>query len=119
MTDETVVIVDGENVRRSAWPNVSRDDLVALVARWAARTDVRPIVVFDGDAPDGAVGSGSESADDWIAREARRLPRVWLVTSDRELRKRAGRTAARVVGGGSFLRELRAVAAEDSGPSGR
>jgi hypothetical protein len=65
-------------------------------------------VVFDGDAPAGAVGTGGESADDWIARRARELDgSYWLVTSDRELRERAGRRAERMIGGGAFLRELR------------
>jgi hypothetical protein len=31
----------------------------------------------------------------------------WLVTSDRGLRERAGERAERVIGGGSFVRELR------------
>jgi hypothetical protein len=52
------------------------------------------------------VGSGGESADDWLAREAPGHPGAWLVTSDRELRARAGRAGGRIVGGGSFLREL-------------
>ena len=33
-------------------------------------------------------------------------PGAWLVTSDRELREAAGGSAGRVIGGGSFLREL-------------
>ena len=76
------------------------------------------MLVFDGGAPaalvDGpaVVATGSESADDWIAREAARLQAAgeayWLVTSDRELRRRAGGGAERVVGGGSFARELQA-----------
>jgi hypothetical protein len=31
---------------------------------------------------------------------------LWLVTSDRELRRRVGDLADRVIGGGSFLGEL-------------
>jgi rRNA-processing protein FCF1 len=58
---------------------------------------VQPIVVFE----------GSETADDRIAREAAELDGpYWLVTSDRELRERAGAKAERVIGGGSFAREL-------------
>jgi hypothetical protein len=38
----------------------------------------------------------------------------WLVTSDRELRERAGSGAERVIGGGSFLRQLGA----DGGATG-
>src|SRR6266508_2812091 len=55
-------------------------------------------------------GTGRESADDWLTREAARLAEAgepfWLVTSDRELRGRAGSRAERVIGGGSFAREL-------------
>jgi hypothetical protein len=106
------VVVDAENVRRSAWPNVSGERLVELVCAWAAERRCRALVVFDGS-PRGegdercrVVGSGSESADDWIAAAAPGLGRYWLVTSDRELRRRAGEAAEHVIGGGSFLREL-------------
>jgi rRNA-processing protein FCF1 len=71
---------------------------VKLVDAWGEREGVRPIVVFEGE----------ETADDRIAREAADLEGpYWLVTSDRELRERAGRRAERVIGGGSFARELR------------
>jgi hypothetical protein len=92
-----VVFVDAENVRRSAWPNVSRDELVRLVEDWAAREGVDARVVFE----------SSETADDTIARAAASEDVYWLVTSDRGLRERAGARAERVIGGGSFLRELR------------
>ena len=92
-----VVFVDAENVRRSAWPNVSREELVRLVDDWAGREGVDARVVFE----------GNETADDRIAREARELERYWLVTSDRGLRDRAGARAERVIGGGSFLKRLR------------
>jgi hypothetical protein len=95
--ESTVVFVDAENVRRSAWPNVSSKELVRLVAAWAAREGVEPRVVFE----------GNETADDRIAREAAETDRYWLVTSDRGLRERAGERAERVIGGGSFLRRLR------------
>ena len=76
--------------------------------RWAAGEGHEAVVVFDGSAPDGAVGTGGESADDWIARRAGELEEpFWLVTSDRELRRRAGARAERIVGGGSFLGVLR------------
>jgi hypothetical protein len=92
-----VVLVDAENVRRSAWPNVSRADLVRLVEGWAARQALEARVYWEGD----------ETADDAIAREAQELDRYWLVSSDRGLRQRAGGRAERVIGGGSFLRQLR------------
>ena len=68
------------------------------------------MIVFDGSAPENAIGTGRESADDWLTREAARFAEAretfWLVTSDRELRERAGKSAARVIGGGRFAREL-------------
>jgi hypothetical protein len=103
----TVVLVDARNVLRSRWPNVPEAQLVERVQEWAAREGVEPVIVFDGKAPAGAVGTKGESADDWIAREAGSLGGpYWLVTSDRELRERAGLQAERVFGGGAFLREL-------------
>jgi predicted RNA-binding protein with PIN domain len=103
----TVVLVDGRNVMRSRWPNVPATELVERVQEWAEREGVEPVIVFDGKAPEGAIGTQGESADDWIAREARSLEGpYWLVTSDRELRERAGAQAERVFGGGAFLREL-------------
>jgi hypothetical protein len=105
-----LVVVDAENVRRSLWPNLSRERLVELTRRWAAEEGHELLVVFDGQAPEEApdlVSTGSETADDWIAREAAGLAEPWwLVTSDRELRARAGGIADRVIGGGSFAREL-------------
>jgi hypothetical protein len=104
------VLVDGENVRRSLWPNIGRERLVELCDAWAAEHRHDATVVFDGDAPPGAVGSGQDSADDVIARLAAELAGrgepYLLVTSDRELRARAGAHAERTIGGGSFAREL-------------
>jgi hypothetical protein len=91
------VIVDGENVRRSAWPNVRRRELEERARAWADAHGHDVLVVWE---PPG------ESADDWIARHAHEYRPYWLVTSDRELRERAGADAERVIGGGSFLREV-------------
>ena len=110
-----IVLVDAPNVRRSLWPNLSPDELVELLARWAARERVRAVAVFDGPAPESVagvevVGTGAESADDWIARRAPELDEPYvLVTSDRELRRRAGAGAESIVGGGRFARELQAL----------
>jgi rRNA-processing protein FCF1 len=80
------------------WPNIARDELEQLVDSWAVREGVDARVVFETE----------ETADDRIAREAAELDGpYWLVTSDRGLRERAGRGADRVIGGGSFARELR------------
>ena len=103
----TVVLVDARNVMRSRWPNVAEAELVEHVQRWADGEGVEAVVVFDGSAPEGAIGTKGESADDWITREAGGLEgSYWLVTSERELRQRAGARAERIVGGGAFLREL-------------
>ena len=103
------VFVDAENVRRSTWPNVPRERLLELAREWAAENGHELVVVYDGrapeDAPD-AVGSGAETADEWLIRETAALEGHWLVTSDRELRTAAGAAAGRVIGGGAFLREL-------------
>ena len=93
MAGETpTVVVDAENVRRSIWPNVSGERLVELVRRWAEERGYDYRVVFEGE---------DESADDRIVRETAELDRYWLVTSDRELRERAGARAERVIGGGA------------------
>ena len=107
-----IVLVDAPNVRRSLWPNLSPERLVELLASWAAEQGSDVIAVFDGPAPEPVagievVGTGSESADDWITRKAADLAEPFtLVTSDRELRERAGSKAERIFGGGAFAREL-------------
>jgi predicted RNA-binding protein with PIN domain len=94
-----VVIVDGENVRRSLWPNMPRNELMERSRAWADRQGHRVEVVWE----------GAGTADDEIARLAAELgSEVWVVTSDRGLRERVAGHAARVIGGGSFARELRA-----------
>jgi rRNA-processing protein FCF1 len=90
--------VDAENVRRSLWPNIPSDELTELVERWAERAGVEARLIWE----------GAETADDRIAREAADLDGpYWLVTSDRGLRERAAAKAERVIGGGSFARDLR------------
>jgi hypothetical protein len=102
------VLVDAENVRRSRWPNLSREELVERSRAWARENDRNLLVVFDGrppeDAPD--LVRGEPTADDWLAEHAHEYVPYWLVTSDRELRRRAGREADRIVGGGAFLGHL-------------
>ncbi len=94
------MLVDGENVRRSRWPNVPRERLEKLVRTWAEREGIEARVIWE----------GRETADDGISREAHRLREkgyeIWVATSDRELRRRAG--ADRVLGGRTFLEEIRA-----------
>ena len=92
------VLVDAENVRRSLWPNMSGDELAERAAAWGDANGHEVSLVWE----------GSESADDRLAREVRELDgSVWVVTSDRELRERVSPYTERIVGGGSFARELR------------
>lgn len=91
------VLVDGENVRRSVWPNLGRSELEQLVGEWGSRHGHDATVVWE----------TAETADDRIATDVRRLPPpLWVVTSDRELRERVRDHAEKIVGGGSFAREL-------------
>jgi uncharacterized protein YaiI (UPF0178 family) len=114
----TLVLVDANNVRRSRWPNLDDDELVEQTRQWAERHGHEVVIVFDRRAPGELVGeerldertilvgTGGESADDWLIREGPKYPGAWLVTSDRGLRDAASGAASRVIGGGSFLREL-------------
>jgi predicted RNA-binding protein with PIN domain len=116
------VLVDARNVLRSQWPNIPERELVELCRAWSAAEDVHSVVVFDGAAPGNVVGerelddrcllvgTGEETADEWIERRARELAAArrsyWLVTSDRALRAAAGAGAQRTIGGGTFARRL-------------
>ena len=104
----TLVVVDAENVRRSLWPNLSRDELVGRARDWAAREAHELLIVFDGRPPEDAPDLvGSPNADDKIVELSQHLGRVWwLVSSDRALRKRVGDAPDRIVGGGSFVRTI-------------
>jgi hypothetical protein len=112
---DVIALVDAENVRRSRWPNIAPERFVALLAKWARAKGIEAVAVFDGSAPEApgglqVVGTGAESADDWIARRAAELEEPYtLVTSDRELRERAGGKAEQVIGGGTFALELQAL----------
>jgi hypothetical protein len=92
------VLVDAENVRRSLWPNMPGPELEERSAAWGRQEGHDVQVVWE----------GSESGDDQIARLVEELePPVWVVTSDRGLRDRVRDRAERIIGGGSFARELR------------
>ena len=94
------MLVDAWNVIRSRWPNLEEQRFLELARRWAEREGVEATPVFDGRTPDGS------SADDWIARRAEQCARegrrLWVVTSDRELRRRVDPYVERIVGGGAF-----------------
>jgi hypothetical protein len=103
-----LVVVDAEKVRRSFWPNMSKEELVRRARAWAAREGHDLVIVFDGKPPEVAsdlVGSGN--ADDKIVELAQDLDGTWwLVTSDRGLRERLADAPERVIGGGSFVRTI-------------
>ena len=103
-----LVIVDAENVRRSLWPNLSPEELVARARAWAEGEGHDLLVVFDGPAPEDAPDLvGSRYADDEIVRLADEAQGpVWVVTSDRGLRERLAGRVDRLVGGGMFARGL-------------
>jgi hypothetical protein len=101
-----LVVVDAENVRRSTWPNISKEELVERTRGWAEREGASLLIVFDGAPPEQApdlVGSGGRTADDVIAELDGPFT---LVSSDRGLRDLVGDRAERTIGGGSFLGEL-------------
>ena len=109
-----VLVVDAENVRRSVWPNVGRDELVRLCSGHAEREGLDLVVVFDGPPPDVTpaervrlVGEPGRSADDLIAALGAEEAAGCLVvaTSDRALRARLP-AGVEVVGGGRFVRLL-------------
>jgi hypothetical protein len=103
-----LVVVDAENVRRSRWPNISREELVERARAWAAREGHDLLIVFDGEPPEQAPDLiGSPNADDAIVELATGLDRPWwLVSSDRRLRERLGDRPSRIVGGGSFSQTI-------------
>jgi hypothetical protein len=103
-----LVVVDAENVRRSRWPNMSREELVERAREWAAREGHELVIVFDGAPPEDAPDLvGSRNADDTIVELAAGLDCPWwLVSSDRGLRERLGDGPKRIVGGGSFVRTI-------------
>ena len=103
-----LVVVDAENVRRSRWPNLSREELVRRARAWGAREGHDLLVVFDGTPPEEAPDLvASRNADDAIVELAAGLDRPWwLVSSDRALRERVGDAPERVLGGGSFVRSI-------------
>ena len=103
-----LVVVDAENVRRSLWPNLSAKELVERTRAWAEREGHELRVVFDGETPEDAPDLvGSRYADDAIAAAVEGAEgSVWVVTSDRELRRRVEEGADRILGGGTFVRSI-------------
>lgn len=111
----STIVVDAENVRRSVWPNVSREELVSLCGRLAEDEQLDVVVVFDGppaavEGPAGVrlVGEPGRSADDLIVELAAMLApgSSTVATSDRGLRSRLPASGLTIVGGGAFVRGL-------------
>ena len=76
---------------------MSREDLAEWVAVWGQTHGYDVSVVWE----------GAMSADDAIAERVSKLDApIWVVTSDRDLRDRVAPYAERLLGGGSFVREL-------------
>jgi hypothetical protein len=103
-----LVVVDAENVRRSHWPNLGREELVERARAWAEREGHDLLVVFDGRAPEDAPDLvSSPHADDEIVLRCTSIEGpFWVATSDRELRRRLGDGPERVIGGGTFVHGL-------------
>ena len=89
-----VILAGGSGTRLHPLTRITNKHLLPLYDR--------PMVTY---AVEALVGAG-DSADDWLAAHAGEYAPYWLVTSDRELRERAGGGAERILGGGAFLREL-------------
>jgi len=120
--DSLTLVVDGNNVmgaRPDGWwrdrPAAARR-LLARVQCFAAHVDHPVVVVFDvpqADLPEGEHGGvavryarrpGRDAADDRIISDlAAEEGRIELVTSDRDLARRARERGAVVTGAGSFL----------------
>jgi predicted RNA-binding protein with PIN domain len=124
-TPGAVLVVDGYNVTKRAWPNFSlseqRDRLVSAMTGLHARTHCDATVVFDGaevgPAPSERrpgvrvrFSDANEEADAVVVREvaslASQIP-VLVVSSDREVRVLSEAEGATVVSSDTFLRALR------------
>ena len=80
-----LVVVDAENVRRSRWPNISREALVDRAREWAVREGHDLLIVFDGEPPEQAPDLvGSRNADDTIVEFTAKLDRPWWLVSSIE-----------------------------------
>ncbi|MGZ4737233.1 MAG: NYN domain-containing protein [Acidimicrobiia bacterium] len=124
-TPGAVLIVDGYNVTKRAWPVVTlseqRDRLVGAVTGLHARTHCDATIVFDGADVGPApaqrrpgvrvrFSAANEEADAVVVREVAALPPtvpVLVVSSDREVQVLSQDEGATVVSADTFLRALR------------
>jgi predicted RNA-binding protein with PIN domain len=124
-TQGAVVVIDGYNVTKRAWPELSlseqRDRLVSAMAALHGRTRCDSTVVFDG-ADVGITPAerrpgvrvrfsvAGEEADAVVIREVAALPPnvpALVVSSDHEVRDRAVAEGATVISSDAFLRAMR------------
>jgi predicted RNA-binding protein with PIN domain len=124
--DGVLLVVDGYNVTKRAWPDASpadqRERLGIGVTGLHRRVGCGVLVVFDGDGSGVArpvirrggvrvmFSDAGEEADEVIVREVAALPkrvRVVVVSSDAWVREHTQAEGAVVVGADAFLRVLR------------
>jgi predicted RNA-binding protein with PIN domain len=124
-TQGAVVVIDGYNVTKRAWPGIGlseqRDRLISALAALHGRTRCDATVVFDG-ADVGPVpterrpgvrvrfSAAGEEADAVVVREVAALPPnvpVLVVSSDGEVRDQSEAEGATVVTSETFLRAMR------------
>lgn len=115
-----LLVVDGYNVARTAWPDLTPEEerrrVVALLEEHRARTGVPVVVVFDGDSHTVAPAASrtvrvqfsptGTTADDAISALVAALPAdrpAVVVSSDREVADDALRQGAAVIGARAFL----------------
>ena len=124
-TQGAVVVIDGYNVTKRAWPDVSlseqRDRLVSAITALHARTRCDATVVFDGAevGPSPAerrpgvrvrFSDANEEADAVVVREVAALPPnvpALVVSSDHEVREQSEAEGATVISSDTFLRAMR------------
>jgi predicted RNA-binding protein with PIN domain len=125
-TPGAVLVVDGYNVTKRAWPNLAlveqRGRLISALTGLHARTHCDVTVVFDGaevgPAPSERrpgvrvrFSAANEEADAVVVREVAALPAhvpALVVSSDREVQELAEAEGATVVSSDTLLQALRA-----------
>ena len=124
-TRGVVLVVDGYNVSKTAWPTASleeqRERLLAALAELHLRIRCEVVVAFDGSGVRGVPSArrpgvrvvfsdAGETADDVVVHEAGVLPGtvpVVVASSDGEVRERATQAGAVAVASSTLLSVLR------------
>jgi predicted RNA-binding protein with PIN domain len=121
-TTGVMLVVDGYNVAKRAWPDATpsdqRERLALALAALHTRTGCSSTVVFDGDATGASVpvlrrrglrvlfSAPGEEADDVVVREIAQLPKrvpVIAASSDAWVREHAEKEGAVVIGAETLL----------------